>query len=156
MKFSPLEEYGLRCLLQMARNNNEGFITILELGEREDLSRAYIAKIMRRLRLGGLVQSTRGQKGGYRLVRAPEDISIRQILEVLDGELFSAEFCGKFSGNGELCVHTVDCSIRSLWKTLNSKVGHFLDGYSLSDLIASETKNNDLVDLEKGFGQTRA
>ena len=154
MRFTPLEEYGLRCLLQMARNNNEGSITILELGEKEDLSRAYIAKIMRRLRLGGLVRSTRGQKGGYRLVREPKDISIRQILEVLDGELFSDEFCGKFSGNGELCVHTVDCSIRSLWKTLNSKVGNFLDGYHLSDLMGSETKNADLVPLEQGFKQT--
>jgi len=148
MKFTSLEEYGLRCLLQMARNNTQASMTILELGEKEGISRAYIAKIMRRLRQGGLVRSTRGQKGGYQLARSPEKMTIKEILGALGGELYSDDFCGRYAGNGDLCVHTVDCSVRSLWKELNFRIGNILSGFKLADLMRTEEEMENFIPLK--------
>ncbi len=64
MKFSSTEEYGLRCMLQMARKGSQGTTTIVELAQKENLTPAYVAKIMSVLRKGGMVQSIRGQSGG--------------------------------------------------------------------------------------------
>src|SRR2546430_15546874 len=68
MRLSAQEEYGLRCLLQVARGH-EGSTTTPEIAEREGLSQAHVHKLMRFLRRGGLVKSVRGRKGGYQLAR---------------------------------------------------------------------------------------
>src|ERR1051326_7981820 len=97
MKFTAQEEYGLRCLLQIAREPS-GFGTIGEIAEREGLSAAYVAKLLMVMRKGGLVASTRGQKGGYRLARPADEITMDAVLEVLGGRLLSADFCARHTG----------------------------------------------------------
>jgi Mn-dependent DtxR family transcriptional regulator len=69
MKLSTQEEYGLRCLLQLARAGDAASLTIAEMSEREGISSPNVAKIMRILRRAGLVRSTRGKAGGYYLSR---------------------------------------------------------------------------------------
>ena len=69
MKLSSQEEYGLRCLLRVGRAGPEGSVTISELSRSEGISEPNVAKMMRVLRTAGLVQSTRGQAGGYALAR---------------------------------------------------------------------------------------
>ncbi|HUL79346.1 MAG TPA: Rrf2 family transcriptional regulator, partial [Vicinamibacteria bacterium] len=69
MKLSSQEEYGLRCLLQLARAGGGASLTIAEMSEREGISAPNVAKIMRILRRAGLVKSTRGKAGGYALAR---------------------------------------------------------------------------------------
>ena len=71
MKLSSQEEYGLRCLLQLARHGDEASLTIAEMSQREGISSPNVAKIMRILRRAGLVASTRGKAGGYTLARPP-------------------------------------------------------------------------------------
>ena len=71
MKFSSQEEYGLRCLLRIARQGRKASLTIPEISEAEGLSSFYVAKLMRILRRAGLVKSARGQIGGYSLSRPP-------------------------------------------------------------------------------------
>src|SRR2546425_11812681 len=75
MRFTAQEEYGLRCLLQIAREP-AGSLTIPEIAEREALTSAYVAKLMSVLRKAGLVKSTRGQKGGYRLACPPDQMNL--------------------------------------------------------------------------------
>ena len=72
MHILAMEEYGLRCLLQVAFHPGPGLLTAPEIARREGLGPEYVARIMRALRVGGLVVSTRGASGGYRLPRPPE------------------------------------------------------------------------------------
>jgi Rrf2 family protein len=138
MKLSSQEEYGLRCLLQVARHDPEGSLTIPEIARGEGLSIPHVAKLMRLLRRGGFVRSVRGQAGGYKLARMPTQINIGEVLAWLGGRLFEATFCTMHSGTAKLCTHTVDCSIRSLWQSVQLVVDQMLGKVKLSDLLGDE------------------
>ncbi|MFI5183632.1 MAG: RrF2 family transcriptional regulator, partial [Vicinamibacteria bacterium] len=111
MKLSTQEEYGLRCLLQLGRQGDGASLTIAELSEREGISAPNVAKIMRVLRKGGLVTSTRGQAGGYTLSHPAQDISVGQALAALGGRFFDAGFCDRHAGVESQCMNHSDCSI---------------------------------------------
>jgi Rrf2 family protein len=96
MRFTSQEEYGLRCLLQLARAG--GRLTIAAIAEREGLTSAYVAKLLSVLQGAGLVASTRGRAGGYRLSREPQDVDLATVMAALDGRLYTADFCGRHAG----------------------------------------------------------
>jgi Rrf2 family protein len=140
MKLSTQEEYGLRCLLQIgrkARVDGEG-LTIAEISQAEGLSTANVAKVMRTLRMGGIVESSRGQSGGYSLARPAEEINVGEVVAVLGGRFFGPNFCEDHSGIEDLCTHTVDCSVRSLWSTVQAVVDQMLGRISLKDMMGEE------------------
>ncbi len=139
MKLSAQEEYGLRCLLRVASAGEGESLTIPEIGRAEALSIAYVAKLMRVLRQGEFVKSVRGQTGGYRLARSPENISVGEVLSALGGRLFEPGFCDEFSGLKRVCTHSVDCSIRSLWGAVQSAIDAVLAGITLKDLLQKES-----------------
>ncbi len=146
MQFSSQEEYGLRCLLRLAQAGASTSVTINEIAQAEGISMPLTAKMMRILRAGGLVTSERGQAGGYRLSRPPEEVTVKQALAMLGGDLFGGEFCGKFAGREELCTHSIDCSIRSLWRAVQLVVDQLLSRTTLRDLTCGENEMNDFVD----------
>jgi Rrf2 family protein len=138
MKLSSQEEYGLRCLLRIAREGDGGTLAIPEISEAEGISTFYAAKLMRILRRGGFVTSERGQAGGYTLSRPPEKIGVGEVLALLGGRLFDPDFCESHSGVKPVCTHTEDCSIRSLWQALQIVVDHVLNKTTLKELLANE------------------
>ncbi len=139
MKFSSQEEYGLRLLLRLARAYDEGkSLTIPEISRAEGISEANTAKILRVLRLGGLLESERGNVGGYSLTKPPEEIYVSEILTILGGKLFNADFCKLYSGNKKICVNSSDCSIRSLWRIIQEAVDNITQKITLRDLQIPE------------------
>jgi Rrf2 family protein len=138
MQLLAQEEYGLRCLLAVAQQRGDEPLTIHEVAEREGLSPEYAAKLMRALRQAGLVVSTRGAAGGYRLARPPEQITAWQVIQVLGGSPFPEEFCDSHPGQRRDCVHTSGCAIRGLWRSVESAVRGVLDRVTLADLLGSE------------------
>ncbi|MCF8413881.1 MAG: Rrf2 family transcriptional regulator, partial [Melioribacteraceae bacterium] len=123
MKFSAQEEYGLRCLIRIGKFYHvEKGLTIPEISQSEGISQHNVAKLLRTLRLGGFLESERGHIGGYSLSKPPEEIYIGEVMTVLGGKLFDDEFCENHSGANNLCTHTVDCSVRSLWKVIQHSV----------------------------------
>ena len=100
MKLSSQEEYGLRCLLQLARQTPGESLSIPEISRTEDISHHNVAKLLRILRQGGLVDSARGQHGGYTLAKPPNQIPIADAIKVLGCRLFDDSFCDHFSGDG--------------------------------------------------------
>src|SRR5215831_311263 len=147
MKLSALEEYGLRCLLRVAVAGPGESVTIPEIAEAEALSVPYTGKLMAALRQGGFVESVRGQAGGYTLARPAEQIRVSDVLTTLGGRLFEPAFCDEFSGLEEICTRSIDCSIRSLWRSIQYAVDHVLAGISLNDLLRKESELQALVNL---------
>ncbi len=138
MKFSTQEEYGLRCLLRIARFHEMGkTLTIPEISRGEGISEHVTAKILRALRLGGFVESARGHLGGYTLARSPEKILISNVLTELGGKLYDETFCASHSKGDLLCTITSDCTVRSLWVLIQNSVDKVLDGVWLSDIMGN-------------------
>ncbi len=138
MQFSAQEKCGLRCLLQVARHEGDEPLQIPEIAAREGLSHDYTAKLMRCLRRGGLVLSTRGASGGYRLARSAEKISVSEALSVLGSPLFAEEFCDTQAATKRGCVHLSDCSMRTLWRSVQSAVSGVLRDLTLADMTRAE------------------
>ena len=140
MKFSTQEEYGLRCLLRIAKSDSPNGLTIPEISQMEGLTSANVAKILRALRIGGFIDSARGQTGGYRLTRPPEEIIIGDVMNALGGRLFEAGFCDDHRGSEIICTNSIDCSIRSLWRTIQLLLDGVLSKTSLKDLLGTENQ----------------
>jgi len=138
MKFSSQEEYGLRCLLQLARQGDEASLTIAEMSQREGISSPNVAKIMRILRRAGLVASTRGKAGGYTLSRPAHDIPVGLALGALGGRLFDAQFCERHSGLERSCLNNGDCSIRPVLRHVQAAVDEVLGQLTLKSLLRNE------------------
>lgn len=137
MKFSTQEEYGLRCLLRVARDGGEKGLTIPEISRSEKLTAPNVAKLVRILRIGGFLDSSRGQSGGYTLSGEPENIFISDVLNVLGGRLYDKEFCNTHTGLDAVCSNSIDCSIRSLWQLVQNAVDLVTTKISLKDIITS-------------------
>ncbi len=145
MKLSAQEEYGLRCLLHMARLEEGQSLSIPEISRAEGLSVPNVAKLMRLLRLGGLVVSVRGQSGGYTLARSSDQITVGAVMEVLGGRFFSGKFCERHAGLERTCTHTSDCAIRVLWGTIQEVLDSVLKKITLRDLLCGESEMANLI-----------
>lgn len=128
----------MRCLLQVATQGAAGSATIPEISRKEGLSGAYVAKLLRILRQAGLVTAARGKAGGYTLALPPEQILIGDALAILGGRLYDDDFCGRHSGIQPRCLHSTDCSLRSLWRAVQGAVDSVLHTITLRDLLRSD------------------
>jgi Rrf2 family protein len=137
MKITAQEEYGLRCLLQLARAGSS--LSIAEIASAEELSVPYVAKLLAVLRQEGFIESARGRSGGYHLAIPPEEIRLGKLLEVLGEPLFDeVEHCQRYAGTEtDTCVHLGSCTLRSLWQTLEEWMRHTLNQLTLADLLQS-------------------
>ena len=141
MKITAQEEYGLRLLIRIASCREEEGMSIPQLSEAEGLTPHYVAKLARVLRMGGFINSTPGNKGGYVLAKASAQININEVLKTLGGPLYTNEFCGSHSGTMKICTHSVDCSSRSLWQMIQFIVDRFLNQVTLYDLVNPEKES---------------
>src|SRR5205809_7560036 len=111
MKISAHEEYGLRCLVQLARAEMDGeSLTLNQIAEREGLSVANAGKLMWILNKAGLVQSQRGTKGGYTLARPANDIRLEEVMGIGDEDTVDS-VCRTQAGVRDVCIHTSDGGI---------------------------------------------
>ena len=110
-------------------------MTIPEISEVEGMTPSHVAKILAILRRAGIVESTRGQAGGYKMSRQPREIIIKDILDPLGGQIFSADFCDRFLGGHEECVHEASCNIRPLWTNIQAAVDAVTTRYTLEDIM---------------------
>jgi Rrf2 family protein len=139
MKISAQEEYGLRCLLQLAYLREGEYLTLAQIAEREGISVAHAGKLLWILNKAGLVSSIRGTKGGYRLARLASEIHLSEIIKVLDEDVLEGH-CKSYTGVLASCVHTGDCGIRPVIVGLHEIVQKALSGITLAQLIGTEAK----------------
>lgn len=145
MKITKQEEYGLRCVLQLAREGKGRAISVREISRREGLSTDYVTKLLVIFRRDGLLQSVRGIKGGYALKRAPEDITLNDIFRPLGGFFFPVNRCAGYPGKLSACSHTGACGIRPVWANMARQIHAMLSITTLADLLKEEPEVERLV-----------
>jgi Rrf2 family protein len=153
MKISAQEEFGLRCLLQLARaETQEESLTLAQIARLEGISAANAGKLMWILNKAGLVQSQRGTKGGYRLARPAADIHLNEVISVLDDERIETH-CSSYAGVLASCVHTGDCGIRPVIVELHQIVDNALSEITLSQLLGTEATVDAVLHKIQGAKQ---
>src|SRR5262245_43355391 len=148
MKITAQEEYGLRCLMRLARADEGHSVSIHDVAAAEGLSSAYVAKLLAVLRQAGLLESVHGRAGGYRLADHPANIKLGSVLMALGEPLFDEPtYCQKHAGTETdgCCVHLAGCNLRVLWQTLEQWMRRTLDRITLADLLQSEEQIFDLL-----------
>lgn len=120
-------------MLALARNYGQGSIFLKDVAKGEDISEKYLSQIIIPLRGAGLVSSSRGVHGGYALARPPAEITLRQIVEPLEGD------CLVDCVNSPVaCGRVLTCASRDVWSLLGGKISETLDGITLEQLLRRE------------------
>lgn len=146
MRITTWTEYSLIITLPLARRKRAGYgaMPARELAEIEGLPADYTEQISLRLRRAGLVQSVRGAKGGYFLSRAPEEISVRDVMAACERQTFEIN-CQTHPVNDDRCSGGTACSIRPVWAALQRRIDDFLSSVTLADLMKQEAAVEELV-----------
>ena len=153
MKISAQEEYGLRCLVQLAALRAGESLTLPQIAEREGISTATAGKLMWLLNKAGFVLSTRGTKGGYFLARPAGDIRLSEIIQVLDQDVLS-KHCESYTGVLDSCIHKGDCGIRPVLVGLHEIVENALSQITLAQLVGNEVSVNEMFHSIQGIHRT--
>jgi Rrf2 family protein len=139
MKITAMQEYGLRCILQLAAHKPASPLTVREIAQKEYLTPVYVAKILVTLRRAGLVKSLRGVNGGYALSRPARVISVASVLAALGQVDLGKDLCKRFTGTASVCTHAGNCGIRPMWGVLTQYIFGFLNQLNLDQLVQDET-----------------
>ncbi len=143
VKLSTRGEYGLQAMFDLAQHYGEGPISIKTVAERQNISEPYLEQLMAVLRKAGLVKSVRGAQGGYLLNREPEDITVGDIIRVLEGPIALVD-CLNTAG-GENCSRLQTCVTRGIWEKVRDSICDVLDSFTLADMVtkASQMQQDD-------------
>lgn len=138
MKITSMEEYGLRCLLRVARQEEGEPISAQDIAEREGISMSYTQKLLRALTAGELLVSYRGAQGGYALARPVDTITLGDAIRVLGGMIELDHICEKHTGEQDVCQNAESCSLRPVWSCLSEFIVRTFDAIPLSMLLRDE------------------
>ncbi len=153
MKISAQEEYGLRCLVQLANLRDGESLTLPQIAELEGISPANAGKLMWLLNKAGFVHSTRGTKGGYFLARPAKEVYLSEIIKVLDEDVLS-KHCESYTGILDSCVHKGDCGIRPVIVGLHEIVENALSQITLAQLVGTESSVDAMFHQIQGIHRT--
>lgn len=132
MKLSTRGRYGLKAVHQLSLHYGEGPIPIKNIADQENLSESYLEQLFRELRRNNLLESVRGAQGGYMLSRDPSDITVGEILRVLEGNLSPSECIAE---KDFLCNNEEKCVTRDVWKKIKTSIDEVVDSITLQDML---------------------
>ena len=148
MRITTQAEYGLICALHLARRGGDAPVTGRDIAAQERLPADYVEQIMLKLRRTGIVVSTRGAHGGYRLARPAGEITVRDVISASEHSTFDVH-CVSHPVEAARCAESHDCSIRPVWELLQRRIDEVLDSVRLSDLLMQEREVRERVGLER-------
>ena len=132
MMISTRGRYALRILVDLAENQHEGYITLKEAADRQEISEKYLENIVKDLVKGRFVEGVRGKGGGYRLARPADEINVMEVLRSTDGTLTPVACLEEGS---KPCSRAASCRTLPLWKGLDKVVSEYLGGFTVGDLM---------------------
>ncbi len=131
MKLSSRSRYGLRAILDLALEYGGGPLQIKVIAERENISNKYLEQLMTILKTAGLVRSLRGPRGGYLLVKPPNEVKLSEVFTVLEGPLITVE-CLQ---HPDFCPRCAECITRQVWAKIQDAMLGVLESITLQDLV---------------------
>lgn len=132
MKLSTRSRYGIRLLFELALDyGNNNFLFLKDISEKQQISEKYLSSIIIPLKNSKLVISSRGAHGGYMLARDPESITIKEVIDILEGTPLTIE-CIE---NTDFCKRAHFCPSQKLWEELENVIVTFLKSKTIKDLI---------------------
>ena len=136
MKLSTKGRYGVRLMVHLAMHVGEGPVFLKDIARHQDISEKYLWQLIQPLKISGLVNSTRGAHGGYTLAKKPNEISLLQIIQVLEGPICIVDCVD----HPDLCKRSGHCSARELWGEISGKISEILGRVSLDELAHKQQK----------------
>ena len=132
MKISTKGRYSLRMLLDLAEHKEEGFVSLKDISERQEISKKYLEQLVTLLNHPDILRTNRGNKGGYKLAKDPGQYTAGQILRIAEGGLHPVA-CLEDKPNR--CDRSGSCKTLSLWQGLENTINNYLDSITLQDLL---------------------
>ena len=139
LRVSKLTDYATVVMTCLAAG--DGVMSAQALAERARLELPTVSKLLKQLAQAELVASTRGINGGYRLARAPERITIADVVTAMEGPIGMTE-CSAQAG---LCGHEPHCGVRVNWQRINQAIAQALDGVSVADMVKPAPKRHATI-----------
>jgi FeS assembly SUF system regulator len=146
LRISKLSDYGTIMLAYMAEQPKK-LHSAAELAEALELGPATVSKILKALAKSSLLSAFRGANGGYALARAPEEITLAEVIDALEEQPFGLTECSSHEGN---CAQEVSCVMRANWMRINDIVRQALEGVTLADMIRPPTPRSGITGHLKG------
>ena len=131
MKISTKGRYALRVMVDLALNSNEKYVTSKEISMRQEISNKYLEQIIAMLNKAGYLETARGNTGGYKLAKKPNEYKIGDILKATEGDLAPID-CLTEEGK---CQRQEKCTTYSFWKGLDDVINEYVNSKTLEDLI---------------------
>ena len=136
MKISTKGRYGLRILVDLATHDAEKPRLIRDIAESQGISEKYISRLVIDLRKAKMIRSVRGVNGGFHLAKAPEDITLLDIMEAMEGPLAIVD-CVHIP---KKCDRNTNCAAREIWSKLNDGIRELMRGVTLADVLSAYEK----------------
>ncbi|MDD5668912.1 MAG: Rrf2 family transcriptional regulator [Candidatus Omnitrophica bacterium] len=134
MKLSTKGRYGVRLMLDLAEHSNQSPIFLKDIAERQGISEKYLWQLISVLKNAGLVNSLRGAHGGYMLAKPSSEITLKDIILVLEGHICLVDCIDVPSQ----CRRAESCVTRDIWKEINDTISHTLEGLTLEKLVEKQ------------------
>jgi len=131
LRLSTKGRYGTRVMLDLAQRYNQGYVFLKDIAKRQEISQRYLEKIISLLKTAGLVKSSRGAYGGYILAKTPSSVTLKEIIQILEGNLSISE-CIDSPG---CCNRVESCMTRDIWKGIKEKISDSLESITLEDIL---------------------
>lgn len=130
MRLTTKGRYAVTAMLDLAIHRDQGPITLADISQRQGISLSYLEQLFSRLRKNGLVDSTRGPGGGYRLSRGADAISVAEVITAVDEKVDATRCKGM-----QNCQDEQRCLTHELWSDLSTQIREFLGGISLAEIV---------------------
>lgn len=138
MKLSTRGRYGVRMMMDLALHHGEGPVLLKDIAQRQGISEKYLWQLINPLKTAGLVNSLRGAHGGYILGKAPDAISLKEVLQVLEGPLCLVDCVD----NPSLCDRASSCISRDIWGEASKNMLQTLAGTTLAGMVEKQKKKD--------------
>ena len=143
MKISTKGRYGLRILMDLAIHQSEKPRLIRDIAKSQQISEKYISRLVIALRKAGLIRSVRGVNGGFHIAMKPEEITLLDVIEVMEGPLSIVD-CVKAP---KRCAMHENCAPREIWCKLNEDIRGLMRQTTLADILVAYEKHNAKASL---------
>ena len=138
MKISTKGRYALRMLIELAAHQEQGFMSLKEISEHQDISKKYLEQIVPMLNKSGILRTNRGNKGGYMLAKSPRECTVGDVLRATEGSLAPVA-CLEYEVND--CPRAESCATLYVWQGLQKAVETYLDSVTIQDILDRNAGN---------------